>query len=381
MSYFDDAYDAIESYRRSALSDTDNVINDMTSAVSNWYNITFPKEGAPLPQLSFNKDSQSLQLDAPDYSPVDSDISLLSSDASAFSNRFSAVAIPNIVVQFDKSTDLTGYELAKQAANYDPTTAFETITLDSLSSLTADFCSMLQSAKIGFNGVIDYYIEAYATGIAVLDSMYQTLTMANRTNFNIDVARIDNQENSQFDYKTRSAVLDTYDNLSNLELNFVSNMASLYLKIVKTLLDRNAKEAALWKEEKGLLVRYEWDKYTTTVKGFADEFGLLLDSATTKIKNDIKAITSNYLIELGKFETNLKASEATADMEKYSGAAEIEAYQMKLLKLDATYKSALQTARGEYKSLMDTTVAAFSSIASELQTAVPTGISLLTTKN
>lgn len=381
MSYFDDAYGAIESYRRQALADTENVINDLTSAVSDWYNIAFPKEGAPTPELNFDKNSQSLNLDEPDYSSVDSLISNLSSDASTFSDRLSGVDVPNIVVSFNKSQDLTDYEDAKQAANYDPTTAFDTIKLDSLKDLTSDFCSILQTSKLGFRGTVSYYVEPYTTGIAVLDSLYEQVTLFNNLNFNADIARVNSRENSQFDYKTRSSVLDTYDNLSNLELNFVSNMASLYLKIVKTLLDRNEKEAALWKEEKELLVKYEWDKYTTTVKGFADEFGLLLETATTKIKNDIKAITSNYLIELGKFETNLKALEATANIEKYSGAVELEAYQMKLLKLDASYKSALQTSRGEYKSLMDTTVSAFSSIASELQTAVPTGISLLTTKN
>ena len=381
MADFDSLYSDVDIYRSRALIDMEWAINDMTSAVSNWYNITFTKEGAPSPEINFNKDSESLQLEAPNYSSIDSYINALSNDANAFSNNLNSLKAPNIIVAFNKSTDLTDYESVKQASNYDPTTAFNTIRLDSLDALTSNFCSILQKTKEGFACALDYYIEAYTTGIAVLDSMYSQITLANSTKFNTDVSRINDQENSQFDYKARSAVLDTYGNLSNLELNFVSNMASLYLKIIKTLLDRNTKEAALWKEEKELLVKYEWDKYTTTVKGFADEFALLLETATTKIKNDIKAITSNYLIELGKFETNLKALDASASMEEYSGAVELEVYQMKLLKLDATYKSSLQTARGEYKALMDTTVSSFNTIAAGLQTAVPTGISLLTTKN
>ena len=381
MADFDSIYSDVDIYRSRALLNMEWAIDDMTSAVSNWYSIAFPKEGAPTPQLSFNKNSQSLQLDSPDYSGLDPYITSLSNDTNEFQSKLNSISVPNIVIDFVKNKDLTAYGDAKTAANYDPTTSFNSIRLESLSDLTSNFCSFLNTTQSGYRAAVDYYIESYITGISVLDQMYDKLTLFNRDNFNLDVNRVNTRENNEFDYKVRSATLDTYKGLSNIELNFVSNMASLYLKIVKTLLDRNTQEAALWREEKELLVKYEWDKYTTTVKGFSEEFELLMQTATTKIKNDIKAITENYLIELDKFETNLRALEATANIEKISGAVELDAYQMKLLKLESKYKSALQTSRGEYKALMDTTVAAFSSIASELQTAVPTGIALLTSKN
>lgn len=381
MATFDSIYNTIETYRSFAVSDLDTAVDEMTAAVSNWYSIAFPKEGPPTPQLNFNKGSQSLQLYAPDYNEVNTDITDLSNSTSDFQSKLNDMSVPNITVDFDNKKDLTAYGDAKTAANYDPTTSFNSVRLESLSDLTSNFCFFLNTTQSGYRAAVDYYIESYITGISVLDKMYDKLTLFNRDNFNLDVNRVNTRENSEFDYKVRSATLDTYNGLSNIELNFVSNMASLYLKIVKTLLDRNTQEAALWREEKELLVKYEWDKYTTTVKGFSEEFELLMQTATTKIKNDIKAITENYLIELGKFETNLRALEATASIEKISGAVDLDAYQMKLLKLESQYKSALQTSRGEYKSLMDTTVAAFSSIASELQTAVPTGIALLTSKN
>lgn len=382
MANFDSIYETIASYRSSAVTDLDRTINDMTSAVSSWYiGTSFPKEGAPTPQLSFNKNSQSLQLDSPDYRGLDPDITSLSNGSNEFQSKLNSISVPNIVVDFYKNKDLTDYGGAKAAANYDPTTSFNSVRLDGLSDLTSNFCSFLNTTQNGYRAAVDYYIESYITGISALDQMYDKLTLFNRDNFNLDVNRVNTRENSEFDYKVRSATLDTYKGLSNLELNFVSNMASLYLKVVKTLLDRNTQEAALWREEKELLVKYEWDKYTTTVKGFSEEFELLMQTATTKIKNDIKAITENYLIELGKFDTNLRALEATANIEKISSAVDLDAYQMKLLKLESQYKSALQASRGEYKALMDTTVAAFSSIASELQTAVPTGVALLTSKN
>lgn len=381
MSAFDDLYSTISEYRNDVQSNLISSISDVENAISAWYNITFPKLGPPKLKTAFDKNTNDLKVPTNiDFSSVDYLQEGLNQAKVTFDTKLQSIKTPRITIEFDSKSDLTSFNQIDEMSNYDPTTKFKEITVSSLTELNTILCNLLSTVQKGYVQTLDYITHSYVTGIAALDNMYSSVLRVNTHNFQLDSSQLALEMSADFDYKVRAGILDAVSKAQGIEANFIKNVAKLYAKILSTLLDRNKKELALWQEEKELLIKFEWDKYVTTTDGFITEFNIIIDNLANKAIDNLKAITTNYKMELDMFETNLKSVIANSTLDIDSNKTALSEYEAQLMDLDVKYRTTLQLARASFLADMNIANSTMSSFVSSLQTATPTAISLKTQK-
>jgi len=381
MSAFDDLYSTISEYRNDVQSNLISSISDVENAISAWYNITFPKLGPPKLKTAFDKNTNDLKVPTNiDFSSVDYLQEGLNQAKVTFDTKLQSIKTPRITIEFDSKSDLTSFNQIDEMSNYDPTTKFKEITVSSLTELNTILCNLLSTVQKGYVQTLDYITHSYVTGIAALDNMYSSVLRVNTHNFQLDSSQLALEMSADFDYKVRAGILDAVSKAQGIEANFIKNVAKLYAKILSTLLDRNKKELALWQEEKELLIKFEWDKYVTTTDGFITEFNIIIDNLANKATDNLKAITTNYKMELDMFETNLKSVIANSTLDIDSNKTALSEYEAQLMDLDVKYRTTLQLARASFLADMNIANSTMSSFVSSLQTATPTAISLKTQK-
>jgi len=381
MSAFDNLYSTISEYRNDVQSNLISSISDVENAISAWYNITFPKLGPPKLKTAFDKNTNDLKVPTNiDFSSVDYLQEGLNQAKVTFDTKLQSIKTPRITIEFDSKSDLTSFNQIDEMSNYDPTTKFKEITVSSLTELNTILCNLLSTVQKGYVQTLDYITHSYVTGIAALDNMYSSVLRVNTHNFQLDSSQLALEMSADFDYKVRAGILDAVSKAQGIEANFIKNVAKLYAKILSTLLDRNKKELALWQEEKELLIKFEWDKYVTTTDGFITEFNIIIDNLANKAIDNLKAITTNYKMELDMFETNLKSVIANSTLDIDSNKTALSEYEAQLMDLDVKYRTTLQLARASFLADMNIANSTMSSFVSSLQTATPTAISLKTQK-
>lgn len=381
MSAFDGLYSTISEYRNDVQSNLISSISDVENAISAWYNITFPKLGPPKLKTAFDKNTNDLKVPTNiDFSSIDYLQEGLNQAKVTFGTKLQSIKTPRITIEFDSKSDLTSFNQIDEMSNYDPTTKFKEITVSSLTELNTILCNLLSTVQKCYVQTLDYITHSYVTGIAALDNMYSSVLRVNTHNFQLDSSQLSLEMSADFDYKVRAGILDAVSKAQGIEANFIKNVAKLYAKILSTLLDRNKKELALWQEEKELLIKFEWDKYVTTTDGFITEFNIIIDNLANKAIDNLKAITTNYKIELDMFETNLKSVIANSTLDIDSNKTALSEYEAQLMDLDVKYRTTLQLARASFLADMNIANSTMSSFVSSLQTATPTAISLKTQK-
>jgi hypothetical protein len=377
---FDSVLSDITSYRSTVTGDLRSALGEMSSSINSFYRIRFPKSSPSDIKFDFNKDAQNLVLPS---GPAFDDISNLVNDLSqlkdAFQQRLTGITQPDISIELE----LTDLDKTTSLIKVNPLTKFKanTFAKPEMDGLANTLLSILNSQHTGKTETLPYIDVDYVTGVPELDNNYHTLTIKHINHFGLDKGRVDIKLNAEFDYKVRSAALKLAGDLTQTEMNFAANTARIYFQIAKVFLERTSKELQLWETDKELMLKYEWDKYTTTIEGMVDEFMLAVESKTKKAQLDMEKLLADFEIEIGKFEANVKATLAKVDSDKLVTEADVVAYQAELLSLETRYKTAIEESRVDYNSRMYNAALSLNSLVELLSSATPTAIALLTTKN